>query len=242
MSAKTDLLFQADSYQRSCAARVLAVDERGIQLDRTVFYANSGGQPGDTGWLVLPDGARLKIIDTRKGEAPGEIIHVPEAGASLPALGTEVTANIDWERRYRHMRFHTSLHLLSKVLAVPATGNQIAEDKARADFTELPGALDKAAIEQQLNALIAQGQEVRVTWIDEAELDRRPELVRTLYALPPRGQGKLRLIDIVDTDQQPCGGTHVANTREIGPIQVLKIENKGKENKRVVLGFASSSA
>lgn len=241
MSLKTDLLFQRDSYQQSCAARVVAVDERGIQLDRTVFYANSGGQPGDTGWLALPHGERLKIVDTRKGETPGEIIHVPEAGAKLPALGTAVEASIDWPRRYRHMRFHTSLHLLSKVLAVPATGNQIAEDKARADFTELPGALDKAAIEQQLNALIAQGHEVRVTWIDEGELDRRPELVRTLYALPPRGQGQLRLIDIIDTDQQPCGGTHVANTREIGPIQVLKIENKGKENKRVILAFAAAT-
>jgi len=242
MNSPTELLFQADSYQRQCMARVIAVDERGIQLDRTVFYATSGGQPGDTGWLTLPGGERLRIVDTRKGEIPGEIVHVPEAGVIPPRLGDEVEAAIDWERRHHHMRFHTSLHLLSKVLAVPATGNQIAEDKARADFTELPETLDKAQIEARLNELIAGAHEVRVRWIDEAELDARPELIRTLNALPPRGQGKVRLVDIVNTDQQPCGGTHVANTREIGPIQVVKIENKGKQNKRVILAFASATA
>lgn len=235
----TVLLFREDAYLRSCQARVTSVSERGIELDRTVFYPQGGGQPGDCGLLRLADGRSLAIADTRKGEAPDQVLHVPEAGAPLPAPGDAVTAEIDWQRRHRLMRMHTCLHLLCAVVPDAAvTGGQIADGKGRLDF-DVPGeALDKAAIAGRLNALIAENHPAVARWIADEELAAQPELVRTMSVKPPTGQGRVRLLDIAGVDLQPCGGTHVRRTGEIGPVEVVKIENKGRQNRRVILAFA----
>jgi misacylated tRNA(Ala) deacylase len=234
----TELLFREDAYLGSCTAEVLAVDARGIQLDRTVFYPQGGGQPGDCGVLRLADGRSVAIADTRKGDSADEVLHIPAPGADLPVPGDTVTAEIDWPRRFRLMRMHTCLHLLSSVVAGAVTGGQIADGKGRLDF-DVPGdALDKAALTRQLNALIAADHPAVPRWISDAELAARPELVRTMSVKPPVGQGRVRLIDIAGVDLQPCGGTHVRQTREIGAVQVIKIENKGRQNRRVIIGFA----
>ncbi len=234
----TELLFREDAYLGSCAAEVIAVDARGIQLDRTVFYPQGGGQPGDCGVLRLADGRSVAIADTRKGESADEVLHIPAPGADLPAPGDAVTAEIDWPRRYRLMRMHTCLHLLSAVVAGAVTGGQIADGKGRLDF-DVPGdALDKAALAEQLNALIAADHPAVPGWISDAELAARPELVRTMSVKPPVGQGRVRLIDIAGVDLQPCGGTHIRRTGEIGAVEVIKIENKGRQNRRVIIGFA----
>jgi misacylated tRNA(Ala) deacylase len=234
----TELLFRDDAYLRRAEARIIAVSERGIVLDRTVFYPQGGGQPGDSGVLRLGDGREVSIADTRKGEGPDEILHIPAPGVILPAPGDLVSAEIDWTRRYRLMRMHTCLHLLCA--AVPnagVTGGQIADGKGRLDF-DVPGdALDKAAIAQHLNALIAADHEALPRWISDEELAARPELVRTMSVKPPSGQGRVRLLDIAGVDLQPCGGTHVRRTGEIGPVDVVKIENKGRQNRRVILAF-----
>ena len=234
----TELLFREDAYLGSCAAEIVAVDARGIQLDRTVFYPQGGGQPGDCGVLRLADGRSVAIADTRKGESGDEVLHIPAPGADLPAPGDAVTAEIDWPRRYRLMRMHTCLHLLSAVVAGAVTGGQIADGKGRLDF-DVPGdALDKAALAEQLNALIAADHPAVPRWISDAELAARPELVRTMSVKPPVGQGRVRLIDIAGVDLQPCGGTHIRRTGEIGAVEVIKIENKGRQNRRVIIGFA----
>ncbi|HXZ03169.1 MAG TPA: alanyl-tRNA editing protein [Stellaceae bacterium] len=235
----TELLFRDDAYLGSCAARVLAADARGILLDRTVFYPQGGGQPGDCGALRLADGRRVAIVDTRKGESAEAVLHVPAPDAVLPAPGEAVTAEIDWPRRYRLMRVHTCLHLLSVVIDGAVTGGQIADGKGRLDF-DVPGdTLDKSAIAERLAALIAADHPATARWISDAELAARPELVRTMSVKPPMGQGRVRLIDIAGVDLQPCGGTHVRRTGEIGPVAVVKIENKGRQNRRVVIGFAA---
>jgi misacylated tRNA(Ala) deacylase len=234
----TELLFRDDAYLRSCTARVVAVDERGIRLDRTVFYPTGGGQPGDTGVLRLADGATLAIIDTVKGDGADEVIHVPAPDANRPAPGDAVTVEIDWERRHRLMRMHTCLHLLCAVVPGAVTGGAIGDGRGRLDF-DVPGAaLDKEAIATALNKLIAEGHTVAPRWIDDAELQTRPELVRTMSVKPPMGSGKVRLLKIDGVDLQPCGGTHVRNTAEIGPVEIGKIENKGRQNRRVNLAFA----
>lgn len=232
-------LFRADAYLRSCTARVTAVSERGITLDRTVFYPQGGGQPGDCGVLRLADGSLIAIADTRKGESADEVLHIPAPGSALPAPGDAVTAEIDWERRYRLMRMHTCLHLLCAAVPNAAvTGGQIADGKGRLDF-DVPGeALDKAAITRRLNELVAGDHAVVPRWIGDDELAARPELVRTMSVKPPTGQGSVRLLDIAGVDLQPCGGTHVRRTGEIGPVEVVKIENKGRQNRRVILAFA----
>jgi len=237
----TELLFREDGYLRSCTARVVSVDERGIRLDRTVFYPTGGGQPGDTGVLRLASGAEVPIADTVKGEGADEVIHVPAPGAALPEPGSEVAAEIDWERRHRLMRMHSCLHLLCTVVPGAVTGGQVSDGRGRLDF-DVPGsALDKLAIEARLNELIAAGIEVTPRWIEDAELAARPELVRTMSVKPPSGAGRVRVIDIAgpagSTDLQPCGGTHIRNTAEIGPIKISKIENKGRQNRRVNLSF-----
>jgi misacylated tRNA(Ala) deacylase len=233
------LLFRDDAYLRSCPAVVTAVDERGIRLSDTVFYPTGGGQPGDTGVLRLADGATVRIADTVKGEAPDEVIHVAEPGAAVPAVGDSVTAEIDWERRHRLMRMHTTLHLLCAVVPGAVTGGQVSDGKGRLDF-DVPGAaLDKAEIETKLNELIAAGHTVGPRWITDEELAARPELVRTMSVKPPSGQGRVRLLDIAGVDLQPCGGTHVRNTREIGRVGLGKIENKGKQNRRINLVLAA---
>jgi misacylated tRNA(Ala) deacylase len=234
----TELLFRDDGYLRSCNARVTAADGRGIRLDRTVFYPMGGGQPGDTGVLRLVSGQVLAIVDTIKGALPDEVIHVPAPGSSLPEPGTELVAEIDWERRYRLMRMHTCLHLLCSIVPGAVTGGQVSDGRGRLDF-DVPGStLDKEAIASRLNALIAEAHPVGPLWITDEELAASPELVRTMSVKPPSGTGQVRLIEIAGVDLQPCGGTHIRNTAEIGVVAVTKIENKGKQNRRVILAFA----
>ena len=234
----TELVFRDDAYARFCAARVVAADARGIRLDRTVFYPTGGGQPGDTGVLRLASGATIAIADTVKGEGTDEVIHLPAPGAALPEPGDEVTAEIDWERRHRLMRLHTALHLLGAVVKAPVTGGRINDDKAHLDFDIEMERLVKDAIEAQVNEFVKTGTATRAQWITDAELDARPELVRTMSVAPPRGEGRVRLLEIPGIDLQACGGTHVANTSEIGLLKVIKIRSEGKRNKRVTLELA----
>jgi misacylated tRNA(Ala) deacylase len=234
----TELLFRDDGYLRSCNARVIEVDGRGIRFDRTVFYPVGGGQPGDSGVLRLGSGEMIVIVDTVKGEAPDEVIHIHAPGSPLPEAGAELVAEIDWERRHRLMRMHTCLHLLCSVVAGAVTGGQVSDGRGRLDF-DVPGSsLDKEAIASRLNALIAAGHPVGPRWITDQELAAQPELVRTMSVKPPSGTGRVRLMEIAGVDLQPCGGTHVRNTAEIGPVVVAKIENKGRQNRRVILAFA----
>jgi len=228
----TELLFRDDAYLRSCRATVVALHGEAVELDRTVFYPMGGGQPGDSGSI-----GGLRVVDARKGEQE-RVLHVLEPGTRAPAAGTPVEIEIDWERRYRHMRFHTALHLLCAVVRAPVTGGRIAADKAHLDFDVEMERLLKDEIEAGLNALVAACHEVRPRWVSEAELDARPELVRTMSVAPPRGDARVRLLEITDVDLQACGGTHVANTREIGRLKVGKIRSEGKRNKRVTLEFA----
>jgi misacylated tRNA(Ala) deacylase len=234
----TEELFRDDAYLRSCTARVTAIDEGGIHLDRTVFYPTGGGQPGDTGLLRRADGSTITIADTRKGREHGDILHIPAAGQPVPSVGETVTAEIDWERRHRHMRMHTCLHLLCAAVPAGVTGGQIGDQRSRLDFDVGDMVLDKAAIAEKVNALIAANHSVVPRWITDEELAARPELVRTRSVKPPTGHGRVRLLDIAGVDLQPCGGTHVRATGEIGPIVVEKIENKGKRNRRVVVALA----
>lgn len=231
----TVLLFQQDPYQRSCTATVIASGESGVVLDCTVFYPLGGGQPGDTGVLRAADGREWRVIDARKGEG-GRVLHVVEPSTSPPAPGTVVEAHIDWERRHAHMRMHTCLHLLGSVLRFGVTGGQITADKGRLDF-DTQQEIDRDAVTAAVNVLVAANHAVRALWITDDELDRQPELVRTLSVQPPRGAGRIRLLDIGGVDLQPCGGTHVTATREIGRVVVTKVENKGRRNKRVYVAF-----
>jgi misacylated tRNA(Ala) deacylase len=234
----SELLFRDDAYLRTCSARVIAADERGIRLDRTVFYPMGGGQPGDTGMLRLAAGPSIAIVDTVKGGLPDEVIHVPAAGSVLPEPGSELVAEIDWDRRYRLMRMHTCLHLLCSVVPGAVTGGQVADGRGRLDF-DVPGSsLGKEAIASRLNALIAEGHPAGPRWITDEVLAAQPDLVRTMSVKPPTGTGRVRLMEISGVDLQPCGGTHVRNTAEIGPVVVAKIENKGRQNRRVILAFA----
>jgi misacylated tRNA(Ala) deacylase len=234
----TELLFREDAYLRACPARVIGANEQGIRLDRTVFYPMGGGQPGDTGMLRLASGEEIAILDTLKGEGPDEVVHVPAPGTALPPPGSEVTAMIDWERRHRLMRMHTCLHLLCAVVPGAVTGGQISDGRGRLDF-DVPGAsLDKEAIAERLNVLIADGHAVTPGWISDDDLAARPELVRTMSVKPPSGAGRVRLVEIAGVDLQPCGGTHLRNTAEIGRVALGKIENKGRQNRRVNIVFA----
>ena len=234
----TEMVFRDDAYARSCTAHVVAVDERGIRLDRTVFYPTGGGQPGDIGTLRLASGETIAIVDAVKGDAADEVIHVPAPGAPLPSPGSELTAEIDWERRYRLMRMHSCLHLLCAVVPGAVTGGQVSDGRGRLDF-DVPGAsLDKEAIAARLNELIAAGHEVTPRWITDEELETRPELVRTMSVKPPVGAGRVRLMEVAGIDLQPCGGTHIRNTAEIGPVVIGKIENKGRQNRRINIAFA----
>ena len=236
MSAK---LFLEDSYLRSVPAVVAAIVPGGVVLDRSPFYARSGGQPGDSGRLVWT-GGEANVAEAIKGE--NDTVVLPITGEP-PAVGTQVTATIDWPRRHAHMRMHTLLHLLCSLLPGAAvTGGQIGAEKSRLDF-DLPAAPEREAIEASLAALVAADHPVSMEWVDESVLDTNPGLVRTLSVKPPRGTGRLRLVRIgpveAPVDLQPCGGTHVAATAEIGPVTVLKIENKGKQNRRITLALGS---
>ncbi len=235
----TEQLFTQDAYLTDCTATVTAVHDMAVELDRTVFYAQGGGQPGDTGTLTLADGTVLVISNAMKGDTPGGIVHLIAGGVMPPPVGTELTAKIDWERRHKFMRMHTCLHLLSAVLPYPVTGGSIGEEKGRLDFDHPEANLDKEDIAAKLAALIAADHPVSDEWITDAELDAQPDLVKTMAVQPPRGLGKVRLLRIGDSvDLQPCGGTHVKRTGEIGAIEVGKIEKKGRQNRRVNLRFA----
>jgi misacylated tRNA(Ala) deacylase len=237
----TEPLFRTDAYTRECSARVISADALGIKLDRTIFYPLGGGQLGDIGHLALPDGTKIDIVDTRKGPGgPDDVLHVPAEGATLPSPDTVVTAVIDWERRHRLMRMHTCLHLLSAVIPGNVTGGQVSDGKGRLDFNLPDQTLDKDRIESELNRLIREDHPVRPRWITDQELAAQPELVRTMSVKPPTGYGKVRLLDIEGVDLQPCGGTHVAQTGEIGPVVVTKIESKGKQNRRVNIAFVEA--
>jgi misacylated tRNA(Ala) deacylase len=235
----TELLFRGDAYLKSATARVLDVHERGVVLDRTVFYPLGGGQPGDSGVLVRESGERIAIADTRKGEAPGSVLHIPAAGAPRPEPGESLAMEIDWSRRYSLMRLHTALHLMSCVVVAPVSGGNIAPDKARLDFDIDIGLLDAERITRETNALIATGVDTETVWITDEQLDAQPELVKTMSVQPPRGVGRVRLLKIPGIDLQPCGGTHVRNIAEIGGIRVTRIRNEGKHNKRVEIVLAS---
>lgn len=236
----TALLFREDAYLRTATARVLAVSERGIELDRTVFYPLGGGQAGDTGTLLRANGERVAIADTRKGEGPDRVLHVPAAGAPLLDPGEPVSVEIDWPRRYRLMRLHTALHLMSCVITAPVTGGNIVPDKARLDFDIDLSQLNAQRIEHETNALIAAGAATETVWITDTELDAQPELVKTMSVAPPRGAGRVRLLRIPGIDLQPCGGTHVANIGEIEGIRVLRIRSEGRHNKRVEIALTGS--
>jgi len=236
----TQLLFREDAYLRRASAHVVAVGERGIELDRTVFYPQGGGQAGDSGWLMRAGGERVTIADTRKGEGEGQVLHVPAGAAALPEPGEAVVLEIDWPRRYRLMRLHTALHLLSCVITAPVTGGNIVPEKGRLDFDIELSELKAAHIEAETNALITAGACTETVWITDEELDAQPELVKTMSVQPPRGAGSVRLLRIPGIDLQPCGGTHVANIGEIEGIRVLRIRSEGRHNKRVEIALSGS--
>jgi misacylated tRNA(Ala) deacylase len=232
----TELLFRDDAYLDHCQARVTGTGPDGIRLDRTVFYPEGGGQPGDTGSLQLADGTVVAIANTRKDRESGDILHIPNEPVELPA-GTALTARIDWARRHRLMRMHTCLHLLSAVVTAPVTGGAVGDGSGRLDF-DLPESPDRDEVEQRLNAMIGAGALVGTRWITDEELDARPELVKTMSVAPPRGVGRVRLVEVAGIDLQPCGGTHVADISEIGAVKVTKVEKKGRQNRRIRLALS----
>ncbi|HEY6024553.1 MAG TPA: alanyl-tRNA editing protein [Pseudolabrys sp.] len=236
----TECLFRDDSYLKSCDARLVAVtDQGGIVLDRTVFYATSGGQPGDTGTLTTADGLRIPIeTAVYTDAAKSEISHVPAAGSALPKIGGAVAVQIDWDKRYARMRMHTALHLLSAALPYAVTGGSVGDVESRLDFDIPEAGLDKDAITAKVAEMIASNAAVSSRWISDAELEANPGLVKTMSVKPPMGTGRVRLIEITGLDLQPCGGTHVRATGEIGAVRVTQIEKKGKQNRRVRLAFA----
>jgi misacylated tRNA(Ala) deacylase len=241
----TDCLFREDSYSKDCSATVVALTETGgIVLDRTIFYAASGGQPGDTGTLRSANGDAIRIasaayVDREKTE----ITHSPAVATGLDLkIGEPVHIAIDWDLRYARMRMHTALHLLSAVLPYPVTGGAVGEREGRLDFDIPEAGLDKDEITAKLAGMVAANAEVRARWISDAELEANPALVKTMSVKPPLGTGRVRLIEIVGYDLQPCGGTHVRTTGEIGDLRVMQIEKKGRQNRRVRLAFASPSA
>jgi misacylated tRNA(Ala) deacylase len=229
----TEALFREDAYLREAEAKVLASDPRGVVLDRTVFYPQGGGQAGDQGAIHLDDGTQILIVNTIYDADRATVLHVPAEGARLPLAGALVIGRIDWERRYKHMRAHTALHLLSVVAPYPVTGGSVGEADGRLDFDSGEAVLDKAEVERRLNELIALNAAVSQRWISDEELEANPSLVKTMSVRPPKGTGRVRLIAIEGLDLQPCGGTHVALTGEIGHASVTGIEKKGKINRRV---------
>ncbi len=234
----TECLFRDDSYLRESEAHVVAVSEQGVVLDRTVFYANSGGQPGDIGDLVTASGTRVPVANTiYLDQMKTEIAHVPAPGTPSLSAGDTVSAQIDWGKRYARMRMHTALHLLSAALPFAVTGGSVGDTEGRLDFDIPEAGLDKDAITAKLAEMIAADAAVTSRWISDEELTANPGLVKTMSVKPPMGTGKVRLIEIAGLDLQPCGGTHVRSTGEIGNVAVTQIEKKGKQNRRVRLAF-----
>ena len=235
----TQQLFRDDAYMKTCKAQVTEVNERGgILLDQTIFYATSGGQPGDSGTLKSSNGQTIKIGTTIYGENKSDIIHVPFEDQSTPKIGDKVESELDWERRHKHMRVHTALHILSVAVPFPVTGGQISDTGGRLDFDIPEQNFTKESVTQKVNEIITADYKVTDEWITDEELASNPGLVKTMSVKPPVGAGKVRLVRIgTDIDLQPCGGTHVKSTGEIGPIEVTKIENKGKQNRRIRLSL-----
>ncbi len=238
----TEQLYREDPYARECSARVIEINERGgIVLDRTIFYPTGGGQPGDAGVLEIDGAGETQIATTVYGDDRETIVHVPGEGAALPEAGASVACRLDWERRHRLMRMHTCMHLLCSVIPFPVTGGQVGAETSRLDFDiEDASAIDKEGLTAELTRLVGEDHAVTQRWISDEDLAANPELVRTMSVKPPTGSGKVRLVAIGDglVDLQPCGGTHVSSTGEIGAIEVQKIEKKGRLNRRVRIGFA----
>jgi misacylated tRNA(Ala) deacylase len=226
----TEILFRDDSYLRECQATVTDSGDDAIVLDRTIFYPTGGGQPGDTGRMNW-DGGNATIINTVYGDE-GAIRHLVAEGDSLPGSGTSVNIEVDWDRRYRHMRMHTALHLLGSVLQYGVTGGSIGAEKSRLDF-DMVDPVDKEAVNAALQALVADDHPITCRWITDEELAAKPELVRTMSVQPPKGAGEVRLLEIEGVDLQPCGGTHLKSTGEVGAVRLGKVEKKGKHNRRV---------
>jgi misacylated tRNA(Ala) deacylase len=237
----TDLLFRSDAYLQHAASIVTGhTAEGGILVDRTVFYPTGGGQPGDSGWIDW-DGGRLAIATAVKVEG-GQVALVPAEPLAMPPVGTPVTQRLDWARRYRHMRMHTALHLLSVVVPLPVTGGQIGSDRGRLDFDMPDPPADPQVLTAALSALVDRDLPVTDDWITDDDLLANPGLVKTLSVRPPMGQGRVRLVRIgqgaAQVDLQPCGGTHVARTAEVGRLEISRIENKGRQNRRITLTLA----
>ncbi len=226
----TTALFREDSYLKECEATAVAVENDAIILDRTVFYPMGGGQPGDTGTIHW-EGASATVINTRYGDG-GAIRHIVNEDAARPQVGDKVRAEIDWDRRYRHMRMHTALHLLGSLLQYGVTGGNISAEKSRLDF-DMEDTVDKEEVAAALKMLVEENHSVSCRWITEEELEAQPDLVRTMSVQPPKGAGKVRLLEIEGVDLQPCGGTHLKSTGEVGQVRIGKVEKKGKRNRRV---------
>jgi misacylated tRNA(Ala) deacylase len=229
----TLLLFHDDPYRSDVSATVTGVSDHGLVLDQTIFYPQGGGQPGDRGRLVDRHGRAIAIMSTIYDRDRKNIVHQPQAGAPWPEIGETVRLELDWPLRYKRMRVHTALHLLTAVLPYPVTGGAIGDGDGRLDFDIPEAGLDKAAIATKLNEMIQSNAKVIAHWISDDELAANPSLVKTMSVKPPSGTGRVRLIEIVGLDLQPCGGTHVAKTAEIGLVRVIEIEKKGKQNRRV---------
>jgi len=236
MPGMVEELFRQDSYLKEADAVVTALEERGVRLDRTNFYPTGGGQPGDTGFLRW-DGGEAAIVDTLKADG-GDVLHVLAPQAPRPAVGATVRAVLDWDRRYRHMRMHSALHVMSAVIKGNVTGGQVGADKSRLDFSLEGDVPAKEWVTEEINKLLAVDLPIVPQWITDAELEARPELVKTMSVRPPMGAGRVRLLSIEGVDLQACGGTHVARTAEIGRVECTKIENKGKMNRRFIITVA----
>lgn len=240
MAVATEALFRDNAYLKTAEAKVVAVDGRGILLDRTVFYATSGGQPGDTGFLVRADGSRIAISGTVTGETKDEIVHQPAEGSAVPEIGETVTAEIDWERRLKLMRMHAACHLLTVVCPYPITGASVGEEESRVDFDIPDAGVTREGVSGKLMELVRADHPIFAKWITDEELAANPSLVKSKNVRPPVGSGRIRLVCIGDdgaVDTQPCGGTHVASTADIGEIHIGKIEKKGRENRRFRIRF-----
>lgn len=231
----TEELFREDSYLKACEATVVAVEGNGVVLDQTVFYPAGGGQPGDHGVMTV-NGSELAIVDCFKDRESEAHLHVLAEGATLPKIGDKVNVTLDWDRRYKLMRMHSALHLLCGAVDGSVTGGSVGPDKSRLDF-DLDDAPDKEALAAKLNEAVAANADVSISWITDEELDSNPDMVRTMSVKPPRGSGRVRVIEVVGIDLQPCGGTHVKNTSEIGRLRVGKIEKKGRQNRRINIHF-----
>lgn len=243
MAFETEALFREDSYMKAAEGTVLAITESGgIILDRTNFYATSGGQPGDTGYFERADGSRIAISATVTGETKNEIVHVPADGESLPEIGEKLVLHIDWDRRLRLMRMHTACHLLSVVCPFPITGAAVGEEESRVDFDLPDQSYTKELVSEKLMELVNANDPIAIQWISDEEFLANPDIVKSKNVRPPVGSGRIRLVTIGENgsvDSQPCGGTHVARTGEVGAIHIGKIEKKGKENRRFRIRFGN---